>query len=155
MRRFRHRGVGRSMATFLWNEHPGEWLVRVLEANAPALTFWRGEISIYSHGLYREDPTSSMDVPGYSPLRAESCFARSVSRLVAGIYQPLGRSFRIAPGFPPTGSWSLPRYTGFARDGGVRGKHSNEVAARIVFSLTSFQSGCNLMKALRVPPVRG
>ncbi len=55
MRKFRRRGVGRSMATFLWNEHPGEWLVRVLEANAPAVTFWRGEVSIYSSGLYRED----------------------------------------------------------------------------------------------------
>ena len=55
MRKFRRHGVGRSMATFLWNEHPGEWLVRVLEANAPALTFWRGEISTYSLGLYREE----------------------------------------------------------------------------------------------------
>ena len=55
MRKFRRHGVGRSMATFLWNEHPGEWLVRVLEANAPATTFWRGEISIYSFGSYREE----------------------------------------------------------------------------------------------------
>ena len=55
MRKFRRHGVGRSMATFLWNEHPGEWLVRVLEANAPAITFWRGEISIYSLGSYREE----------------------------------------------------------------------------------------------------
>jgi len=55
MRKFRRRGVGRSMATFLWNEHPGEWLVRVLEANAPAITFWRRGISIYSLGSYREE----------------------------------------------------------------------------------------------------
>lgn len=55
MRKFRRHGVGRSMATFLWNEQPGEWLVRVLEANAPAITFWRGEISIYSLGSYREE----------------------------------------------------------------------------------------------------
>jgi predicted acetyltransferase len=55
MRKFRRHGVGRSMATFLWNEHPGEWLVRVLEANAPAITFWRGEISTYSLGSYREE----------------------------------------------------------------------------------------------------
>ena len=54
MRKFRRRGIGRNMATFLWNEHLGEWLVRVLEANAPAITFWRGGISSYSVGSYRE-----------------------------------------------------------------------------------------------------
>jgi predicted acetyltransferase len=48
LRKFRRHGVGRNMARFLWNEHPGEWLVRVLEANAPAIAFWRREISIYS-----------------------------------------------------------------------------------------------------------
>jgi predicted acetyltransferase len=55
MRKFRRHGFGRSMANSLWNEHPGDWLVRVLEANAPAITFWRGEISIYSLGSYTEE----------------------------------------------------------------------------------------------------
>jgi predicted acetyltransferase len=55
MRRFRRRGVGQSMTTFLWNEHLGEWLVRVLEANTPALLFWRNAISRYSVGSYREE----------------------------------------------------------------------------------------------------
>lgn len=55
MRKFRRRGVGGNMATFLWNEHPGEWLVRVLEANAPAVNFWRSEIASYSLGSYREE----------------------------------------------------------------------------------------------------
>ena len=55
MRKFRRRGVGRSMATFLWNAHPGDWLVRVLEANAPAITFWRCRVSTYSRGSYREE----------------------------------------------------------------------------------------------------
>jgi predicted acetyltransferase len=55
MRKFRRRGVGRSMATFLWNAHPGDWLVRVLEANAPAVTFWRGGISICSLDSYKEE----------------------------------------------------------------------------------------------------
>jgi predicted acetyltransferase len=54
IRRYRRRGCGQKMATLLWNEHPGEWLVRVLEANAPAISFWRGEISTYSLGSYRE-----------------------------------------------------------------------------------------------------
>jgi predicted acetyltransferase len=55
MRRFRRHGVGQRMATLLWNEHPGEWLVRVFEANAPAIDFWRTAISGYSLGLYQEE----------------------------------------------------------------------------------------------------
>jgi predicted acetyltransferase len=55
MRKFRRRGVGQRMVTLLWNEHPGEWLVRVLEANAPALAFWRTAISDYSLGSYQEE----------------------------------------------------------------------------------------------------
>ena len=55
MRKFRRCGFGQSMATFLWNEHPGEWLVRVFEANAPAILFWRTTISRYSFGSYREE----------------------------------------------------------------------------------------------------
>jgi predicted acetyltransferase len=55
MRKFRRRGIGRCMATFLWDAHPGAWVVRVLEANAPAITFWRCGISIYSLGSYKEE----------------------------------------------------------------------------------------------------
>lgn len=54
LRKFRRRGVGLSLARFLWDEHPGEWLVRVLEANAAAVSFWRGAISAYSSGVYTE-----------------------------------------------------------------------------------------------------
>jgi predicted acetyltransferase len=50
LRRFRRSGIGQRMATLLWNEQPGEWLVRVLEANAPAVGFWRKAISNYSRG---------------------------------------------------------------------------------------------------------
>lgn len=55
MRRFRRRGLGQSMATLLWDQYPGEWLVRVLEANEPAIAFWRCGISIYSSGSYKEE----------------------------------------------------------------------------------------------------
>src|SRR5580693_3847056 len=41
IRRFRRNGFGQTLAMLLWNEHPGKWLVRVLEANAPAVLFWR------------------------------------------------------------------------------------------------------------------
>jgi predicted acetyltransferase len=45
LRRFRRGGIGRQMAMRLWNMYRGEWLVRVLEANAPALAFWRATIA--------------------------------------------------------------------------------------------------------------
>jgi predicted acetyltransferase len=54
LRRFRRSGFGQSMAIFVWDESPGEWLVRVLEANAPAVRFWQTVISSYSRGLYQE-----------------------------------------------------------------------------------------------------
>jgi predicted acetyltransferase len=55
IRRFRRSGAGRRMAMLLWNERPGEWLVRVVESNAPAVLFWRSVISSYSRGLYEEE----------------------------------------------------------------------------------------------------
>src|SRR5262249_11163977 len=39
IRRFRRRGFGFRMATLIWHERPGEWLVRVLESNASAVRF--------------------------------------------------------------------------------------------------------------------
>ena len=55
IRRFRRNGIGQRMATLLWDEHPGEWLVRVLELNAPAVAFWRSAISSYSGGSHAEE----------------------------------------------------------------------------------------------------
>ena len=55
IRRFRRSGFGQRMAVVLWNKHPGEWLVRVLESNAPAVLFWRAVISSHSHGSYTEE----------------------------------------------------------------------------------------------------
>jgi predicted acetyltransferase len=55
LRRFRRRGFGRSLATLLWEQYPGEWLVRVLETNTPAVLFWRSSISRHSLGTYEEE----------------------------------------------------------------------------------------------------
>ena len=55
LRKFRRRGIGQQMAALLWNEHRGEWLVRVLEANGPAAVFWRTAISGYSGDSYKEE----------------------------------------------------------------------------------------------------
>jgi predicted acetyltransferase len=55
IRRYRRSGVGQSMAAYLWNEHSGKWLVRVLELNTPAVRFWRAAISRHSAGAYKEE----------------------------------------------------------------------------------------------------
>jgi predicted acetyltransferase len=55
IRRHRRSGCGRRMATLLWTERPGAWLVRVLELNAPAVLFWRTAISSHSDGAYEEE----------------------------------------------------------------------------------------------------
>jgi len=55
IRRFRRHGFGQKMASLLWNEHPGEWLIRVLEANGSAVLFWRTAISRYPRHSYTEE----------------------------------------------------------------------------------------------------
>jgi predicted acetyltransferase len=55
IRRHRRSGCGRRMATLLWNERPGQWLVRVLELNTPAVLFWRAAISSHADGAYEEE----------------------------------------------------------------------------------------------------
>lgn len=55
IRKFRRRGFGQRMATLIWNEHPGEWLVRVLNSNAPAVRFWRTAIASRSNNQYTEE----------------------------------------------------------------------------------------------------
>src|SRR5450432_2105692 len=55
IRRFRRSGFGKRMATILWSKYPGDWLVRVLESNVPAVLFWRSAISTYSCDSYKEE----------------------------------------------------------------------------------------------------
>jgi predicted acetyltransferase len=55
IRRFRRNGFGQSMAAHFWNQRPGNWLVRVLEDNTPAVLFWRSAVSAYTRGEYVEE----------------------------------------------------------------------------------------------------
>src|SRR5262249_22655214 len=59
IRRHRQHGLGRTMANHLWDQYPGEWLVRALEATAPAVAFWRSAIASYSRGSYAEEGCAS------------------------------------------------------------------------------------------------
>src|SRR5215468_3920761 len=52
---FRRNGFGRAMAGYIWNQYPGEWLIRVYQGNTPAMRFWARAVAHYSSGAYRED----------------------------------------------------------------------------------------------------
>ena len=54
LRRHRHRGVGDALALHLWNEHPAQWIVRILVANKPALPFWRRMVRSYRGDAHQE-----------------------------------------------------------------------------------------------------
>ncbi len=55
LRKFRRSGVGLQFAEYVWHEHPGEWLVRVLEGNRQAALFWRTAITRYTRGAFEEE----------------------------------------------------------------------------------------------------
>ena len=54
LRKFRRKGVGRDAAERLFKRFQGDWQVRCLVENAPAVGFWRSVINDYSGGQYRE-----------------------------------------------------------------------------------------------------
>ena len=55
VRRFRRHGLGAYVARWLWERHPGRWLVRVYEANLPAVPFWRGTIAAFTDQDFTEE----------------------------------------------------------------------------------------------------
>lgn len=55
LRRHRRNHVGTRAATLLWDRFPASpWVVRVAEANAGALPFWRAAIRAYAPGGHAE-----------------------------------------------------------------------------------------------------
>jgi predicted acetyltransferase len=47
LRAHRGKNIAETMARFIWDEFPAEWLVRVLPSNKPAVPFWRRAIRNY------------------------------------------------------------------------------------------------------------
>lgn len=54
LRRYRRGGVGRRAACLLWNRLPGDWVVRVSEANRAGLPFWHATIREFTRGAFSE-----------------------------------------------------------------------------------------------------
>lgn len=61
VRRHRRSGIGRTLATCLWDQYPNRWLVRVYQGNPPAMRFWRETIARYTGGKFGEETRSVCD----------------------------------------------------------------------------------------------
>jgi len=47
LRAYRRRGVGIRVAHEVWRRSPGQWEVRVMEVNSPALCFWTDAVTTF------------------------------------------------------------------------------------------------------------
>lgn len=54
VRKFRGKGVGKTVAHMLFDMFSGNWQVRQMMAHKPAQAFWRKTISDYTDGHYQE-----------------------------------------------------------------------------------------------------
>lgn len=62
VRRYRRAGLGRALATHIWDLYRGPWIVRVYQRNVPALPFWRTAISTYTGGRFHEEVLNVREV---------------------------------------------------------------------------------------------
>ena len=54
IRKYRHTSIGRSLASHVFVELPGEWEVGQIHINYPAQAFWRNVIGSFTKGNYVE-----------------------------------------------------------------------------------------------------
>src|SRR5882757_6194204 len=54
MRKYRRKGIGRSIAEQVFNMHKGQWQIYQKESNRPAQVFWRKIITDYTNGQFKE-----------------------------------------------------------------------------------------------------
>jgi predicted acetyltransferase len=52
LRGYRRFGVGRRAAFLLWDRLPGDWVVRVSEANRAGIPFWNAAVRDYTRGAF-------------------------------------------------------------------------------------------------------
>ena len=68
MRKYRRMNVGNIAAKLTFDLFKGEWSVKVLNVNKPALPFWRKVINEYTNGKYtcNSEPAEDWDGIGYN-----------------------------------------------------------------------------------------
>lgn len=68
MRKYRRMNVGNFAAKYVFDLFKGEWEVRVLHVNEPALPFWHKTINEYTNGdnIFHAEPNPKWDGIGYT-----------------------------------------------------------------------------------------
>jgi predicted acetyltransferase len=64
LRKYRRQGVGRQVATTVFDRLPAQWEVRVIAENQPAQAFWRRVIADYTGGAFHETAAADEDWTG-------------------------------------------------------------------------------------------
>jgi predicted acetyltransferase len=54
MKKYRRRGIGKAVATQVFDLHRGQWEVYQRETNKPAQLFWLGVIDEYTNGAFKD-----------------------------------------------------------------------------------------------------
>ena len=78
LRRYRRSSIGREAAFALWDRLPGNWVVRVSDANRAGLPFWGEIVRAYTGGVFTEAARSGSP-HGVRVFRFQSTAKRSAS----------------------------------------------------------------------------
>ncbi|WP_330959633.1 GNAT family N-acetyltransferase [Photobacterium sp. 53610] len=65
LRKFKGQGVGRQALQCIVNRHPGQWQIRVLLENTPALTFWKSAVQSIVGERYTLSTETDVDLLMY------------------------------------------------------------------------------------------
>ena len=62
LRKYRRRGVGRSVVNLLWDRLPGKWAATQLFSHEAATAFWRSVIAERTGGEFWEEPDADVEL---------------------------------------------------------------------------------------------
>jgi predicted acetyltransferase len=54
VKKFSNKGIGKTVATRIFDRYPGKWLIHQMWNNYKAQAFWRNVVNTYTNGNYRE-----------------------------------------------------------------------------------------------------
>lgn len=66
MKKYRHKGVGKTAALKIFDMFPGGWEISVWSDNLPALNFWEKVAAEYTNGKYSTFAAKEKGVIGYT-----------------------------------------------------------------------------------------
>ncbi len=66
MKKYRRKGIGKSIATQIFNSHKGKWEVFQKDNNKPAQLFWNKVINEYSGGNFSERFDDGKVIQGFA-----------------------------------------------------------------------------------------